>query len=115
MNGYAVQMKAVLAQLLLLVSVLLMPLGMSAAPAAVPHHADNASAMPMEHCPDRKAPKDQHRGFAECTMACAAALPAADARPSAGMALVCTPERPETAEQLPSLAPETATPPPKRS
>ena len=101
-------------KLLALLAVLLMPLGMSPAAAAPVHH-DMAAGMPMGHCPDQAPGHDKKSGFAECTMACAAALPAVQA-PAAGLPIV-PPELPRLAlsDRLHGLHPETATPPPRAS
>ena len=60
------------AKLLVLLAVLLMPLGMTSAAASASHH--EMASMPMGHCPIRDS-RDLKSG-AECTMVCAAALPA---------------------------------------
>ena len=103
-----------LARIALLLSVLLMPFGMTAAASASPHHAAGAE-MPMGHCSDEGQPRDMKGGIAECTMACAGALPAAV--PVPGDALLATSDRliPVAPRGLPGLHPETATPPPKRA
>jgi hypothetical protein len=107
-------MALMLSRLMLLVAVLLMPLGMSPAAAAPVHH-DMAAGMPMGHCPDQAPGDDKKSGFAECTMACAAALPAVEA-PPAELAIVPA-ELPRLAltDRLHGLHPETATPPPRAS
>jgi hypothetical protein len=101
-------------KLLALLAVLLMPLGMSPAAAAPVHH-DMGAGMPMGHCPDQAPSHDKKSGFAECTMACAAALPAVEA-PAAGLPIVPA-ELPSLAlsDRLYGLHPETATPPPRAS
>jgi len=102
-------------RLLLLLAVLLMPFGMTGAVAAPAQQHAAAAGMPMPHCPE--PPPSQHgkAGFAECTMACSAALPAAAARPDAPLLIVCAPDLSEAVRQLHGLHPDTATPPPKRS
>lgn len=107
-------MVRLIAKLLVLVAVLLMPLGMSAAPATPAHHGTSAR-MPMEHCPDQAPSHDSKRGFGECTMACAAALPAADLPPDQHLLIARTPTAPADAQILRGLHPDTATPPPKSS
>jgi hypothetical protein len=105
-------MTRLLARLVLLISVLLMPFGMTGATAAAAHQA--AAATPMQHCPDQGSKQSTQR-FAECTMACSAALPvAAEINPDAALAN-CMPLAPAIAMALHGLHPETATPPPKRS
>ena len=64
-------------KLLTLVAVLLMPIAMTAAPASATVHHQGAS-MPMQHCPEQGSKHESKSAFAECTMACASALPAAD-------------------------------------
>lgn len=106
---------AFLWKLLVLIAVLVMPFGMSAAPASSAHHAP-ATSMPMGHCPDQSSGHDSMKGgIAECTMACAGALPAAVR--SAGYRLKPVAElRFATASRsLHGLDPDTATPPPKLS
>jgi hypothetical protein len=107
-SGYAA---AVLSRLLLLIAVLVMPLGMTAAPAAAEHH--HSASMPMRHCPEQGTKHHSRAAFAECTMACASALPAVDrvqdppvayAAPLTAVALV---------PALHGLHPETETPPPR--
>jgi hypothetical protein len=92
-----------LVQILALIAVMLMPLGMTAPTA----HA----AMPrMAHCPEHHHPAN---AVGECTMACSAALPAADSvadatlpspRPLIIASLILT---------LHGVHPDTATPPPR--
>lgn len=103
-----------LSRLLLLVSLLLMPLGMIPAHAAASH--DHMSAeMPMGHCPDQDSDQSDKRGFAECTMACAAGLPAAEGRAEAPVIIDSDRAMPAAVHRLHGLHPETATPPPKLS
>ena len=90
-----------LTRLVLLIAMLFLPLGLNnALAAAATHHA----------------PKQNSKGaFAECTMACASALPAMDRvsdeiRPMARTAFLPLPAQP-----LHGLHPDTATPPPKAS
>jgi hypothetical protein len=100
--------------LIVLWAVLLMPFGMAPAVASPDHH-QAATSMPMQHCPEQSSPNAAHGGFAECTMACAAALPAGDAGPTKRMIILCAPEPLLTVKRLGSLHPDIATPPPKRS
>ena len=102
-------MAARLLRLLTLVALLLMPLGMATAPAAVEHH--DAASTPR-HCPDQGSKHDV-TGFAECTMACAAALPVLDFVQVLPLPIPATPFLGPRAIGLPGLGPETATPPPK--
>ncbi|HUP67862.1 MAG TPA: hypothetical protein VM145_06605 [Sphingomicrobium sp.] len=103
-----------LGSLMLLLAMLLMPLGMSPASAGpVPHPAP--AGMTMGHCPDQAPSHDKKAGFAECAMACAAALPAAQARASEVPPIEAEPLRLVAANRLHGLNPETATPPPRES
>src|SRR4051812_49213326 len=94
-----------------LIAMLLMPLGMGAAPAAAAGH--HSLSMAMGHRPPPETSHDMKGGIAECTMACAAALPAADFVGHSQMTVVCEPLHPGVAQRLRGLHPETATPPPK--
>jgi hypothetical protein len=98
-------------KLLALIAVLLIPLGMAPA-AASPVHGH--VAMPMEHCPDQ-APKKTHGTSVECTMVCAAALPAVAASHMAPPLFAERLAQPAPTARLHGLHPETATPPPRRS
>ena len=100
-------------KLMTLVAILLMPIGMQSAVAApaAQHHA----AMPMQHCPEQAPTHHGKAGFVECTMACSAALPAAEARPDEPLIIVGVPNLPDVAERLNGLHPDPATPPPKPS
>lgn len=101
-------------RLLAFIAVLLMPLGMTAAPASVAGYHEASASMPMEHCPD---PQKDHRkaGFSLCTMACAAALPAIDHGELDFQVLARTSTSPAIAQRLRGVHPETATPPPRSS
>ena len=101
-----------LARLVLIFAVLLMPLGM--APAAAAHH-DMSAAMPMEHCPDQAPNHHSKGGIADCTMACAAALPAIAAPPADRSFVAREPVAAVSADPLHGLHPETETPPPRRA
>lgn len=97
-------------RLLTLVAVILMPAGMVA-----PAEAHGAMGMSIAHCPDQAPAHHPKPIFAECTMACAAALPAVDrisgdAPPSEPLAVLSAPSLP-----LAGLHPETATPPPRQA
>lgn len=109
---YREPVRTVVAKLLLLFSLLLMPLGMTpAAAASQQQHA--MAAMPMGHC-DEQAPRHESKGSpAECTMACASALPAGDyvvEQPLASEPLFIAPV---PAPMLHGLHPDPGTPPPK--
>jgi hypothetical protein len=101
-----------ISRLLLLVAVLLMPFGMTAATAAVEHHA---ASMPMQHCPDPTPNHDSKGAFVECTMACSGALPAVDRSSERPLVVEAEPAQPAAMKPLHGLHPETATPPPKFS
>jgi hypothetical protein len=103
----------VIARLILLIAVLLMPLGMTPAPAAA--HNQAMAGMPMGHCDDGATKHPMKGGIAECTMACAAALPPADTPSDDVVPIACMPVRPAAAQVLHGLHPDTATPPPKDS
>ena len=101
-----------LSRLLVLVAVLLMPLGMAPASASMAHDQMMAG-MPMGHCPDQAPRHDGKSAFGECTMACAAALPAIDRRSDEPDLIVREPVQSVAVQRLHGLHPETATPPPK--
>jgi hypothetical protein len=100
-------------KLLALVAVLLMPFGMTAAPAAAMHHP--SASMPMQHCPEQGPKQSGKAGFVECTMACSAALPASDVRRDEPLSIVCVPVGHAVVHELDGLHPDTATPPPRLS
>jgi len=113
-RGYSSPVQMVLTRLLLLIAMLFLPLGMNAPAAAASHHGSMAG-MPMQHCPEQAPRHETKPGIAECTMACASALPAMDrvsdeVRPLPRLAF-----RPLPAHPLHGLHPDTATPPPKAS
>ena len=98
-------------RLLVLFAVLLMPVGM--APVSAASHSQTMAGMPMEHCPDQTPADHSKSAFADCTMACSAALPAlettaADPLPPAKSSICLPVMRP-----MQGLHPQTATPPPK--
>ena len=100
-------------KLLLLIAMVLVPFGMSPV-AAASHHAPGAG-MPMQHCPEQGSKHESKSGFAECTMACSAALPAADVRADGSPLVVIASIVPRALHALHGLHPDTATPPPKAS
>jgi hypothetical protein len=102
-----------IARLMSLLAVLVMPLGMSPA-SATPQHAMTMD-MPMGHCPDQSSHHDMKGGIAECTMACAGALPAADLAVPEPLRIGSKQVLFAATERLRGLHPETATPPPKLS
>lgn len=101
-------------KLVTLIAVMLMPFAMTAAPAtaAQGHHS---ASMPMQHCPEQSPERKAKAGFVECTMACSAALPAADIAADDPFASVCEPMTLAPVPRLHGLHPDTATPPPKGS
>jgi hypothetical protein len=101
-----------LANLLLMFAVLVMPLGM--APAAAAQH-EAMAGMAMGHCSDQSSDHHSKGGISECTMACAAALPAVVSSPADRSFVAREAVRAVFANPLHGLHPETATPPPKRS
>jgi|KBSSwiStaDraftv2_1062776.scaffolds.fasta_scaffold2658147_1 hypothetical protein len=107
-------MTRLIPKLLVLLAVLLLPLGM-APTAAVAQHQPIPMDMPAGHCPDQGLHHDMKGGIAECTMACAGALPAADFARHEPPLIICQPVQFPAAQRLDGLHPETATPPPKRS
>jgi hypothetical protein len=113
-TAYTMPMRSAVLRLVALIAMLLMPLGMSAVPAVV-HHGRAAAAMPMQHCPDQGSKPSLKGGFAECTMACSATLPAAYPADKQPLPVICAPAAPTAARALNGLHPDTATPPPKVS
>lgn len=102
-----------LAKLLLMLAIALLPLGMTAPASAAAQSNQHAAAMPMEHCPDSGAMPHAKGGIAECTMACAATLPAVDRSAAEPLAPVAAPTVSILAAHLTGLHPETSTPPPR--
>ena len=101
-----------LSRMLVLVAVLLLPLGMAPAPASAPDHQMMAG-MAMGHCPDQAPSHDSKSPFGECTMACAAALPAIDRQMDEQHSIAGEPVQPVAVRCLDGLHPEAATPPPR--
>ena len=99
-------------KLLALFAMLFMPLGMSSAPAAAPSHAPSASR-PAGHCPDQGSGHGSKDRLADCTMACAAALPAIDAPAGEQLLFVSDTGTTTVVEALKGREPDIATPPPK--
>ena len=113
-SHYSAGMRSALLRLLAFVAVLLMPFGMSAAPAAAAHH-EQMGAIAMQHCPDRNSKPHSTGALADCTMACAAALPAAEL-PQPGTPLAFrVPVEPNVIPSLSGIELEIATPPPRLS
>ena len=102
--------RIVAAKLLVMLAVLLMPLGMT--PAATSQGPHDQAMAGMGHC-DRAPAHHSTHGFAQCTMACSAALPAFAASSDEPPPILRLPAPPPAAQVLHGLAPETATPPPR--
>jgi len=98
-------------KLLALLAVLLMPFAMAPVAAADSH--EHMASMPMQHCPEQPPGNGMKSGFAECTMACAAALPAFDSATEEALPVGCLRSPMTVVHVLHGLHPETATPPPK--
>jgi hypothetical protein len=101
-----------MAKLVLLVAVLLMPFAMAPAAASAPHQ-ETAIGTAMGHCVDQHQREQSNRGIAECTMACAASLPATGAAVMAPIVVVEVLSPSVTTHRLQGLHPEIATPPPR--
>ena len=111
---YVQPMRCAVLHLLALVAMLLMPLQMSATPAAQ-HQERAATTMPMQHCPDSGQKPHSNGATGECTAACSAALPAAFLSDEQPPRIAASPVLPKARPVLAGLHPETATPPPKLS
>jgi hypothetical protein len=107
-------MRSLALRLLALIAVLLLPLGMAAAPAAA-HHAEMSASMPMQHCPDGTPKTGSKAAPTECTMACSAALPAVDLAPLQMQPLSHSLLQPSLTPTLTGIELEIATPPPRLS
>lgn len=98
-------------KLLALLAVLLLPFGMAPAAATVTHH--QMASLPMQHCPEQGTGHQWKFSFAECTMACSAALPA-ESRPDAlPVTIIRVTVARVAAHSLIGIHPETAKPPPR--
>ena len=106
-------MASLVAKLLLLMSVLLMPLAMSAAAASGPMDHKAMSHESMGHCPDPMPAADSEPGIAPCTMACAAALPAIGTGASTPEVKAVAPLSAMPMKTLVGILLEIATPPPR--
>jgi hypothetical protein len=100
-------------KLVVLLAMLVMPLGMQPVAAASAHH--DMASMPMGHCPDDGSHHGMKGGIAECTMACAGALPAAELATRAPLPVVRDLVQPVPTHQHSGLLPHPATPPTKHS
>ena len=102
-------MTRIAAKLLILIALLAMPLGMSAAPAneAMEHEA-------MSHCADTEPKKGEAKpGIAACTMVCSAALPAIGPVAEMPQSVADVPRPALPLKRLAGILLETATPPPR--
>lgn len=115
MSGYASAVRILIAKLLLLASLLLMPLGMAPAAADAAQHPGTMASMPVGHCADEDSSHSPKSGIAECMMACAAALPAAEMRRERPLLIASRDVAIPVSKPLRGLHPGPATPPPKRS
>ena len=106
-------MTRVVANLLVLVAVLLMPLGMGSAASAQSASHHDMAGMTMGHCPDEDPRPESKPGIAACTMVCSAALAAIDPVQPECLARARVPQQVERVPILAGLHPEAATPPPK--
>jgi len=111
--GYWTRMRSLALRLLAMLAVMLMPFGMTAAPAATVHHPEMATAMPMEHCPEPAPRTHSTAGFAHCAMACAAALPAVGTADAPARLLLRSSLPKAAAKMLSGIELEIATPPPR--
>ena len=110
--AYLTQMRLTALRLFMLLAVMLMPFGMSAAPAASIHQ-EQMNAMAAGHCDDSGSSPTTNSMLADCAMACSAALPAADLEPVLShpvARIVCEPAITAT---LAGIEMEIATPPPR--
>jgi hypothetical protein len=112
-SAYAGLMRHLAAKLLVLFAVLLMPLGMAPVQASAEH--GTAAAASMRHCPEQGSKHGTSGAFAECTMACSAALPAQDRVQPEPAAFPQSRIAPATVVILDGLDTDIATPPPKRA
>jgi hypothetical protein len=108
---YRDAMRVLILRMLVLASLMLMPFGMGAAPAASMHHQQ----MTMQHCPQPDSRSHSTRALADCTMACASALPATDLQIADAHPLSKFTPRPALVAALPGIELEIATPPPRQS
>jgi hypothetical protein len=103
-----------LSKVFMLISLMLMPLGMSAAMAKPAHHSK--VAMMAGHCGEHSGQpvKPSPSQAADCAIACSM-LMTAETRLAEPLAVIRLPAARQLAEWHTGLHPETATPPPKSS
>jgi uncharacterized membrane protein len=111
-SPYVDPVRTLIAKLVLLVAVLLMPFAMAPA-AASASRQEAAIGSAIGHCVDQHQRDQSNRGIAECTMACAAALPATGAVVMTPIVVVEVLSPPVTKHRLHGLHPDIATPPPR--
>jgi hypothetical protein len=107
-------MQSILLRLLALIAVMLLPFGMSAAPAEAREH-HSASTLSMQHCSQEESDRAQTDALSDCAMPCSAALPAADPSSAGSHSLAPPAVMPPTEEALTGIDLDIATPPPKLS
>ena len=106
-------MTQLVAKLLVLLAVLLMPLGNDPGAASASHHGNGEHA---DGSLSRSGARhDMKSGIAECTMVCAAALPAVEFTPDRPIMAIAQPLAAASAHRLHGLHPETDPPPPRQS
>jgi len=110
---YRAAMRVLILRMLVLMSLTLMPFGMAAAPAAAVQHEQ--MAMPMQHCPQSDSRSHSTGALADCSMACASALPATDLQIAGAHPVSKFLPQPALIAALSGIELEIATPPPRRS
>lgn len=110
---YRGRMRSALLPLLAILAVMLMPFGMTAAPASSIHHQQMAKVMPMDHCPEPASTPQSNGALAHCSMACAVALPADDSPALVSELITRSLPLVPIVERLSGTEPEIATPPPR--
>jgi len=111
-SHYSTGMRSALLRLLAFFAVMLMPFGMSAAATPMQQHQ---MAMPMQHCPEPDSSHHSTGALADCTMACASALPATDLEMAVAHPVSKFTPEPALMPALAGIELEIATPPPRRS
>ncbi len=107
-------MTQLIAKLLVLIAVMLMPFGMAPGGASANWSQAMTAGMPMQHCPEQGSEHDMKSGFADCAMACSAALPARDLPQAEHLLIIAgAPIALGAQRELRGLHPDTAIPPPK--
>jgi hypothetical protein len=108
------RMRLIALRLLALFAVMVMPFGMSAAPAEAATQ-QHSMAMASEHCPEPDSVPSPDNALATCSMACASALPAAELAPEVSHPLARPSVEPAIVAALAGIELEIATPPPRLS